>query len=215
MAVYLPNGVTLALATTYGSAKVISALTNDAPPEATSTAHGFSDGDYVEITSGWSKLNSRIVRVDGSVTNSFDLEGLDTTSTAAYPAGTGTGSAREITAWTQITQATDVQTSGGEMQFVTYSFLENDYETQMPTQASPQNMSIVIADDPAQSGYIALKAAAEARDIRALRVTFPSGAVALYNGYVSFNETPTFTKNQLMVVTATFNLISRPVRYAA
>ncbi len=169
----------------------------------------------MEITSGWSKLNSRIVRVDGAVTNAFDLEGLDTTSTAAYPAGTGTGSAREITAWTQITQATDVQTSGGEMQFVTYSFLENDYETQMPTQASPQNMSIVIADDPAQSGYIALKAAAEARDIRALRVTFPSGAVALYNGYVSFNETPTFTKNQLMVVTATFNLISRPVRYAA
>ena len=34
-----------------------------------------------------------------------------------------------------------------------------------------------------------------------------------YNGYVSFNETPTLTKGQVMQVTATFSLQGRPVRY--
>lgn len=205
----------MALATAYGSAKTITTLTNALPAVATSTAHGFSDGDFVEVTSGWSKLNSRIVRVDGSLTNTFELEGIDTSSTASYPSGSGTGSAREITTFTQITQLIDAQTSGGEMQFVTYSFLENDYETQLPTQSSPQTLTLTVADDPAQAGYIALKAAAEDRAVRALKISYPGGAVALYNGYVSFNETPSLSKNNIMAVTATFNLLSRPVRYAA
>lgn len=215
MSVSLPNGVTLALATTYASAKNVTALTNYDPAQATSNAHGYSDGDFLEVTSGWAKLNQRVVRVDNPATNTFELEGIDTSSTTSYPAGTGTGTVRKITAFTQITQVLDVTTAGGEMQFTTYSFLEQDFETQLPTQSSPQTITINVADDPTLSGYVALKEAAEARDIRALKVTFPNGAVLLYNGYVSFNETPSMTKNEVMAVTATFSLLSRPVRYAS
>ena len=50
---------------------------------------------------------------------------------------------------------------------------------------------------------------------RSLGATLPDGSKILYNGYVSFNETPSMTKNQLMAVTATFSLQSRPVRYAS
>jgi hypothetical protein len=42
----------------------------------------------------------------------------------------------------------------------------------------------------------------------------PDGSKLLYNGYVSFNETPTMNKNQVMQVTATFSLMSKPVRYS-
>lgn len=215
MSVSLPNGVTLALATTYGTAKTVTALTNYDPAQATSNAHGLSDGDIIEVTSGWAKLNQRVVRLDNPATNTFDLEGIDTSSTTSYPAGTGTGSVRKITAFTQITQVLDVTTAGGEMQFTTYSFLEQDFETQLPTQSSPQTITINVADDPTLNGYVALKEAAEARDIRCLKVTFPNGAILLYNGYVSFNETPSMTKNEVMAVTATFSLLSRPVRYAS
>lgn len=215
MSVSLPNGVTLALATTYAANKTLSAVSNYDPAQATSNTHGYSDGDFVEVTSGWAKLNQRVVRVDNAASNTFDLEGIDTSSTTSYPAGTGTGTVRKITAFTQITQVLDVTTAGGEMQFTTYSFLEQDFETQLPTQSSPQTITINVADDPALGGYVALKEAAEARDIRALKVTFPNGAVLLYNGYVSFNETPSMTKNEVMAVTATFSLLSRPVRYAS
>jgi hypothetical protein len=215
MAVSLPNGVIFSLATAYGSAKTISALTNANPGVATSTAHGYANGDFLWITSGWSKLNDRVVRASGVATNAFNLEGIDTSATSAYPAGSGTGSAKAVSTFQQISQVLDCQTSGGDMQFANYSFLEQDFETQLPTQASPQVLTLTIADDASLAGYIALKAAAEARDTRALKAVFPNGSVLVYNGYVSFNETPTMTKGQVMGVRATFNLLAKPVRYAS
>lgn len=215
MAVSLPNGVTFAIATAYGAAKTISAITNTNPGVASATAHGFSDGDFVEITSGWSRLNNRVVRVDAPTTDAFNVEGINTTSTLNYPSGTGGGSAREITQWTQISQIMELSTSGGEMQFTTYSFLEQDFESQLPTQSSAMTITMGIADDPALAGYQALKSLADTRELVALKAAMPNGSVILYNGYVSFNETPSMTKNSVMVVNATFSLQGRPVRYAA
>lgn len=215
MAVALPNGVTLALATTYGSAKTVSALTNANPSSASATAHGFTDGDFVEITSGWTRLNNRIVRVDAPTTDAFSVEGIDTSSTTLYPVGTGSGSAREITAWTQISQILELSTSGGDMQFATYSFLESDAESQLPTQASAMSLTLSIADDPTLAGYIALAAAAETRALTGLKATMPNGSVLLYNGYVSLNSTPSMTKGSVMACQATFSLQGKPVRYAS
>jgi len=217
MAVSLPNGVLLALATAYGTPVTMSALSNANPATATLTdSSTFANGDYVEVTSGWSRLNNRVARVTGwsASPETLQLEGINTTDTEDYPVGSGTGSLREITTFTQISQILELTSSGGEQQFVTYSFLEQDFESQLPTQQSPMSMTMVIADDPTLAGYIALKAAAEARDLVALRATLPDGSKILYNGYVSFNETPTMTKNQIMGVTATFSLQGRPVRYA-
>lgn len=215
MSVSLPNGITLALGTTIGSDITVTALTNANPGVASAAAHGLTDGDIIVVTSGWSRLNDRVVRVDASDTGTFALEGIDTSSTTNYPAGTGTGTVNEVSAFTQLTQVLDVTTSGGEMQFVSYSFLEQDFESQLPTQSSAQTLTLSIADDPSLPGYIALRAAAETRAATPLKMTMPSGAILLYNGVVSFNETPSMTKNEVMAVTATFSLQSRPVRYAA
>ena len=215
MSARLPDGAIVSLATTMGTAKTVSALTNATPGVATSTAHGFTDGDLVIMSSGWSNLNNRVVRVDNSAANAFDIEGIDTSSTTLFPAGSGTGTATEITAFTQITQIMGFQTSGGDQQFTNYSFLEQDFETQIPTITSAQTITIDIADDPSLAGYIALKAAAEARATRGLRITMPDGSFILYYGYVSFNETPTVSKGAVMQVKATFSLLGRPVRYAS
>ncbi|MDF3851352.1 phage tail protein [Achromobacter denitrificans] len=215
MAVSLPNGVILSLATAYGLSKPITNISNANPGVASSAAHGLANGALIELKSGWQKLNERILRVADSAAGTFALEGANTLSPIQFPAGTGTGSFREITAFTQITQILEVSTSGGEMQFATYSFLENDFESQVPTQASAQSMEITIADDPSLAGYKALQVAAELREPRALRITFPNGSMILYYGILSFNETPSMTKGEVMGVRATFSLQSRPVRYAA
>ena len=216
MSVKLPNGVILALATTYAAADTVSALTNANPAVATTSApHGITTGDFVEVTSGWSRLNNRIVRAASASGSSLAYEGIDSSSTVNYPVGTGTGSIRAITAFTQISQILDLTSSGGEMQFTNYSFLEQDFESQLPTQASPMSMSIGIADDASLAGYIALKAASESRALTGLKCTLPDGSIIVYNGYVSLNETPTMTKNSIMAVTATFSLQGRPVRFAS
>lgn len=214
MAAKLPDGAIVSIATTYGTAKTVSAITNANPGVATSTAHGLVNGDIVSFTSGWSNLNNRVVRVAGSVANAFNLDGLDTSSTSLYPTGSGTGSVQAITAFQQIAQIMGFSTSGGDQQFATFSFLEQNFETQIPTIFSAQSLSIDIADDPSLAGYIALKAASDARAIRALKIAMPDGSFILYQGYVSLNETPTVSKGQVMQVKATFSLQSRPVRYA-
>ena len=214
MTARLPDGAIVSIATTMGTAKTVSAITNAATGVATSTSHGFTDGDLVIMSSGWSNLDNRIVRVDNSATNAFDIEGIDTSSTTLFPAGSGTGTATEITAFTQLTQIMGFSTSGGDQQFATYSFLEQSFETQIPTISSAQTITIDIADDPTLAGYIAIKAAAAARATRGLKIAMPDGSFILYYGYVSLNETPTVSKGQVMQVKATFSLLGRPVRYA-
>ena len=215
MAVKLPNGVTLALATAYAAADTVTAVTNASTAVATtSAAHGLTNGMFVEVTSGWSKLNNRIVRVANAAASTLDYEGINSTSTQNYPAGSGGGSVREITTWTQISQILELTSSGGEMQFTTYSFLEQDFESQLPTQSSPMTITISVADDASLPGYIALKDAADTRALVGLKATLPDSSLILYNGYLSFNETPSMTKNSVMACQATFSLQGRPVRYA-
>ena len=213
MSARLPDGATVSLATTYASAVTITALSNASEAVATAT-NTYVAGDYVLITSGWSNLNNRVVRVKSPTGTTFVLEGIDTTSTANYPTGSGTGTSTKISAWTQIQQIMNFSTSGGEQQFATYSFLEQNFESQIPTIYSAQSMALDIADDPTLAGYIALKAAADARAQRALQILMPDNSRLLYQGYVSFNETPSVSKGQVMQVKASFALQSRPVRYA-
>lgn len=215
MAARLPDGAIVSLATTYGTAKTVSGISNANPGVATSTAHALANGALLSVVSGWSNLNNRIVRVAGSATNTFNLDGIDTTSTTLYPSGSGGGTVQEITGFTQISQIMGFSTSGGDQQFATFSFLEQGFETQIPTITSAQSITIDIADDPTLPGYIALKAASDARAVRALKLAMPDGSFILYQGYVSLNETPTVTKGSVMQVKATFSLQSKPVRYAS
>ena len=172
-------------------------------------------GDYIELTSGWNRINDRVVRV-GEVTDStFELEGLDTTDTDVYPEGSGLGSVRRIANWTQIQQVTDLSTSGGEMQFTTFSFLEDDFDSQMPTTTSAQSMTLTIGDDPSLPGYVALRKASDSRNKCAVIFRMPDKSEILYNCYISFNETPSTQKGEIMTVTATMSLVKPPIRYAA
>lgn len=215
MSVSLPNGAVVAIASAYAAAKTISAISNAAEASCSSTAHGYTTGDILEINSGWSRLNGRIVRVKSATADAFVLEGIDTTNTNLYPTGGGAGTARKITTWQQITQVLDFTTSGGEQQFVTYSFLEEDVEHQIPTVKSASSFALTIGDDASLPWYGILSAANDDRLPRAVSVLLPAGSSIYYNGYVTLNKTPTMTKNEIMGLQSTVSLTSEPVRYAA
>ncbi len=215
MAVSLPNGSIVAIASGYGSPVTVSAISNANPGVATAAAHGFVDGDYVEVTSGWSRLTDKVVRVDNATTGAFDLEGIDTTSTSIYPPGGGAGSARKISGFTQLAQIVGSTSSGGEQQFLTYQFLESDAEKRIPTFKSAAGITFNIADDPSLPGYQLAKQANDDRLPRAVRITLSNGAVLLYNAYISLSTIPSLTVNELMTVEVTLSLLAEPVRYAS
>ena len=114
---------------------------------------------------------------------------------------------------TQIAQVLSFEMSGGDQQFATFSFLEEDFERQLPTVTSARSIRIGIADDPTLAGFQALKALEGKRIMRALRLNLPNGAILLYNGIVAFNSTPTLTKGNVMEVSASFSLQGPPTRY--
>lgn len=215
ISVSLPNGSLVAIASGYGSTVVVSAISNANPGVATAAAHGFTDGDIIEVTSGWSRLTDKIVRVDDATTGAFDLESIDTTLTSIYPSGAGAGTAREITGWTQLAQITNSASSGGEQQFLDYQFLEADAAKRIPTFKNPAQVTFSVADDPSLPGYQLAKAANDDRLPRAVRITLSNGAILLYNAYISLSTIPSLTVNQLMTVEVTLSLLAEPTRYAS
>lgn len=216
MAVTLPNGALIHIGSAYGSALVVSAVTNASPAVATSTAHGLANGDYVVFASGWSRLNGRTFRVANVATNTFELEGIDTTSTTTYPAGSGIGSVKKVTTWTQISQVLNTATSGGEQQFTDYQFLEADSAVRIPTFKAPAQLTVSVADDPTLAGYIAAKAANDDRVPRALRLSLPNSAKICYNAYISIASSPSLTVNEVMALEMTATFVNpEPTRYAS
>lgn len=215
MSAVLPDGAIVSIASTYGSAKTVTAITNANPGVVTSTTHGLTDGNIIEVTSGWSKLDKRIARVDNSATDSFDLEGIDTTSTTNYPAGAGVGSVRQISAWTEIAQIINSSSSGGDQNFVDFGYLSELDNRQLPGSRSPQSISFDIADDDTLAHWAILAAADEDRLVRAIRIQLVTGAVIYHNAIITFNQNPTLTKGQVMAVKATLSLQARLTRYSS
>lgn len=215
MAFRLPNGATFQIAATFTALALVTAISNANPAVASSTAHNFEDGDVVVVTSGWSRLNDRAVRVDNALTNTFELEGINTLNSQIYNTGGGAGSARAVASWVQIPQITGVASTGGDQQFFTFGFLEDDEDKQIPTNKNPIVMTLTVADDPALPYVPVVEAADEDKEPRVLRLNLPDGSSILYNGFVSITSTPALDRNALMTRTITISLTSRIARYMA
>jgi hypothetical protein len=214
MAVYLPNGATIYIASGYGADKVMSALSNAAEGVATLEAsHGIVEDDILVVTSGWSQLNGRVVRADSVSTNDVTLEDIDTSDTDDYPAGSGTGTVKEVSGWTQIQQVLGAEGDGGEQQFVTYRFLEDSKERRIPTFKSAEGMTLNIADDDTLAHYPLLVSADKTRLPQAIKVQLPSGDVIFYNAYVTFNKTPSLTIDEVAGLEITLSFVAEPTRY--
>ena len=125
----VPTGSTFYIASAFAAAKTVTVVTNAAEAVVTAVAHGLSVGDFVEMTSGWGRLNLRAIRVKTVPTvDTFVLEGIDTTSTTFFPPGTGIGSVRKVSTFTQVTTVMNPASSGGEPKNVNYKFIESDVE---------------------------------------------------------------------------------------
>jgi len=215
MSVFLPNGSTVGIAASYDAPIIFTAITNAAEAVVSSAGHDLVTGDFVEVTSGWARLNNRVVRVKTVATDSFVLESVNTLNAARFIAGAGGGSVRKILTWVPISQVTESSKSGGEQQNVTYSFLEEDDEHQIPTSKSALSFTLTMADDPALPHNEVLLEADDDKKPRAVRVNLASGGVIAYNAFASFDNVPSLTKNNIMAVTAVFAVVAKFIRYAA
>lgn len=213
MAVSLPNGALISIANGYGTSSTITGISNASPAVATAAGHGFATGDFVEVTSGWSRLTNKVVKVGVVTAGTFELLGVDSSMTSIYPVGAGVGTARKVTGYTQLAQILSSSSNGGEQQFLDYQFLEADAQKRIPTFKSAAGLQFSVADDTTQPGYIVAAGANDDRLPRAVKATLPSGSVISYNAYISINKTPSLTVNELMAIECTMSLLAEPMRY--
>jgi hypothetical protein len=212
----LPNGSTISISTGFGSDVTVSGITNANPGAATSTAHGYTDGDILAVAaSGWANLEGRMVRVDNALTNSFDLEGINTTSTTKYPAGAGASTVKEVTGWVQITGILEPNGSGGEQQFWEGAPLEANRNTRIPTTISAAGINFQASYDPSATWWDYVEAAADDRVPRAVLLTLSNGAKLYYYCYVGMSVVPSLTRDQPMTVGISLSLVGDPTRYAS
>lgn len=212
----LSTGSVIAIAKTYSAAVSMTAITNAAEAVATLAAgHGVIAGDYIEVTSGWGKLDGRVVRVKAVSTNDVTLEGMDTTSTTTYPAGTGGGSIRRITAWSNLSQLKNLSSSGGEQQFADVTAVDDVVERKIPTIKSAVTMDVEVFDDPALAWYADVSKASDSATPYGLRMTFPNGSKVVANAYWSLRKIPTVAKNEALTTGISLSYAADPMRYAS
>lgn len=215
MSITIATGTLIAVASTYGSAVNMTAITNASEAVATlAVGHGVVVGDFLEVTSGWDLLNGKIVRVKTVATNDITFESINTTSTSSYPAGTGTGTIRRITAWTNVTQVQGIDTGGGEQNFADITALTDRTQKQVPTTRNAQQINLTVFDDPSQAYYAVVVAAADSSSVIGLRIIFPNASRLVCNGYVSIQKTPKVSTNQPLTADINFSSYADPVRYA-
>ena len=215
MAITLATGTQVAIASTYGTAVNMTAITNATQAVATLGAgHGVVVGDFLEFNSGWDRLNGRIVRVVTVATNDITFEGINTTSTTLYPAGTGTGTIRRITAWTTLSQITsNISVSGGDQQFADITTLTDVVQKQIPTTRSAVQVTLPAFYDPAISWWNTVLSASNAATPVGIRMVFPNASRLVANAYWSLRQVPTVEDSTLRTE-INVSFFSDPTSYA-
>lgn len=212
----VPTGTTFYIASAFGASKNTTIVTNASEAVVTSAAHGYSNGDILEVTSGWGRLNLRAFRIKSVTTDTFVLEGCDTTNTTFYPAGTGVGSVRKASTFQQITQVLGVSTSGGDPKNVAYKYIESDVEFSINDGFTATSMSLDLdADSNTTAGYTALKSLTEVQTNTILKTLKRSGAMSYQPCTVALNEAETYQDGQVNKVKCAFNGNNRLTRYAS
>lgn len=217
MSVTLSTGSQYRIAKTYAASIAFSTITNlQDPTITTASAHSINVGDYVEITSGWGRLNQRIVRAKTGTTGStLVLENINTADVLKYPAGAGGGSIRRITAWTDITQVKSISASGGTQNYADITDITDVVERKIPTTRSAIDVTLDIYDDPSLAWYADVVVADEARTPYGFLIIPANSKPLVANAYWSLMRVPTMAINEAMMTQISLSYAAEPVRYTS
>lgn len=213
MALYFPEGSIQNFSQTFASAKNISALTNANPAVATSVAHGYNTGDEILLTSGWEDATDTVYKVTVLTADTFSIDGLDTTNTSFFPAGTGAGTAQKVSGWTSIPQVLTISGSGGDARFTDVQLLAKRNAIRVPTGFNATSITLTLAHDAANANYKTMLNISRNLSKVAFKQVISGGAVTYGYGYLSVSEMPVLNSNQVNQVSAAMTVLGRSMSY--
>lgn len=214
MSFTIATGTAVAIASAYGTGFTISDITNANPAVATlSASHGVIVGDVIEISSGWDLLDKRLVRVSAVATNDVTLQGINTLNTSRFPVGTGGGTGREVSGWTNIAQIKGMDSSGGDLSYANITTWADRVAKQVPTIRSAKELNFLVYDDPTLSWYPFAEAATDLVTVTGLRFIFSNNSKLYANGYYNLDPVPDVASQEALTAKLGFSAVSAPIRY--
>ena len=196
---------------TLDTAKTITAITKANPGVATSSAHGLTNGDVVVLAvQGMAELDGLAVRVASVTTDTFALEGVNTTGYGTFSSGT----AQEVATWDTFASLQSISLPNQEANKLDITTIHDNQaqETLGIAGAVSGTMSGLFA--PTETAVTNLRTATRNTDPRAFRITFENGIKAVFNADVSAGQG--FDLQQNSVATASYSLtIKRFINYYA
>lgn len=206
------SNVAVDVQTALASPVTITAITKANPGVVTATTHGYSDGDIVLLKiEGMHQLNFCVCRVDNKTTDTFELEGVNTTSYATFSSGT----AEKITFGATCSSFQDVNAAGGEAEDIQVRTIHTDQDFVLPGNRSPRTMSFGSLWKPGDAALLALAGFDNSKSEAAVRLTFASGAKIYFACYPSVSLAPTGSAGQPVSTPVSFKVRGRYCTYTS
>lgn len=168
------------IAATYGAAKTVTAVTKAAPPVATSTVHAMTEGTigYFATASGMDELLGQAVSVDATAANTFNCEGLDSTSFGDFTAGTVV----PVATWLTLSSATSYEIpEGAAEELDRTTLLDRIKQTEAGLMAA-QNVQLSKFSDMQLPALAVVRAAALNDGYITVRITLSNGERRVFRG---------------------------------
>ena len=191
------------------AAKTITGISKASEAVVSCTAHGYSNGDIVFVLAeGMFQVDARVFRVSGVTTDSFKLEGENSTQFDDFIAGT----VAKSTLGTTITTATTISSSGGDFAMIDKTTIHQNTRSEMPGLPNAINYSMEHIWDPSDAGLKAMKVASDLQQRRVFKFTI-GDAIVLFAGYVGCTLLPGGQAQDLVKTTSVFTLDGTPTYY--
>lgn len=217
MSSHFINGAKYAFSTALAQAVAITGISN-AFPAIASAATLPAAGDVVLLQSNWSELNELATYARNPGAGSFTLAGVDTTDTGLYfPTESTPANYRVASAFVSLSQIRGIEQSGGDANAFNFSYIDDRGTRQRskPTDDNPLSLVFTMDEDSTLPWFEALRIVSRKRQLVTMRERLPEGDVLLYTGYMSFNPSPSRTRNENRTVRATMSVNSEILRFPA
>lgn len=207
------TNMTVKVESTLDTALTVTAVTLADPGVATSTAHGLANGDVVlfTVSGGMVELNGQAVRVANVATDTFELEGLDTSDYSTWTSGT----AQKVTAWHTLANAQQVSMpdpTPNKLDITTLIDKSKQYAYGLPD--APDG-SIQGLYDPTSTAVQAIKTATKANGDLVFCIEWAGGQFTYFNALVSGGSGFDLQQNQPATATISFTPVKDVMDYAS
>jgi len=178
------RNVRVEVSKTETTAKTVTAVTQANPGVASSTAHALADGSvgYFNAVTGMVNLEGQAIRVDAPLTDSFTLQGVNTTGFPVFTAGTFV----PVTVWSTLSRAAAYDMGGGAADKIDTTVLLDSIKQEANGLLAAQTVKIDIKHETTDEEALALvSAAALSQAYLVFRITLADGSQRIFRGQPS------------------------------